>query len=1063
MPSIVKNISETVNTELIERTKELNCLYKVEDLFSQTHLTLEEIMNRLLQIVPDGFRFPEFVKVRIQFFDKKYQLPDFEASNFLLDSHIKAFGEEFGKIEVFSKESDIPSTSSPFLKEEVQLLNTISDRVGHFAIYIKVRGLFQELKELNEELSESQKPEWLVILDMLKKTDQSLYSILSRKMLNHLFCKGVRESMDLFKKLGSNVDFDSTVSAEINRPSKKSVLMQSFKFGHEIFELASQYFSDEDIIQRIQKWIHEEKSHVLIKLLANQNSSLTELADAIRRYHSINPGGGEIGTTPTRHGIVVALIRRFLTEQLEFIDIAKSFFWEEDFYYLLQKMIFPAESHGKIGGKGAGLLLARKIIEKSNKFSDTLHSIRFPKTWYITSDGLTNFMYYSNMEDVLDQKYKDIDEIRQEYPHIIQAFKNSNFSPEIVNGLTRALDDFGDSPIIVRSSSLLEDRLGSAFAGKYKSLFLANQGPKQQRMEELLDAISEVYASTFGPDPIGYRTEKGLLDYNEEMAILIQEVVGVKKGKYFFPAFSGVAFSNNEFRWSPRIEREDGLIRMVPGLGTRAVDRIGDDFPLLLAPGKPNLRVNQTYQEIVGYAPKFIDVINLNTNTFETIVIEDLIKEIGNDYPMLNEIFSIVDGRNVKRPVGLGIDTRKHDIIVTFDNLINNKKHIEQIYTMMLELKDKLDTPVDIEFASDGKNIYLLQCRPQSSSGDSVSAVIPTDVPQEKVLFTADKYISNGKVPDIAFIVYVDPIEYSSLQKKEDLVDVGLAVGKLNNMLPKKNFILMGPGRWGSRDDIRLGVKVTYSDIHNCAVLVEIAKKSENYTPELSFGTHFFQDLVEAGIRYLPLYPDSEGQVFNWEFFRTKENTLARFLPEFEHISNVLKVINVRENAGGNVARVLLNADLGQAMCLIADSSITQTYTANTEMVNTGDSFYDEPLQWRKRMAESIALKIDSERFGVKAVYLFGTVFNETAGPNSDIDLLIHFEGNEEQKKELNTWFEGWNHCLSQINYNRSGYYIEKFLDITYISERHFKDRKYYVDLMNPANHSAKKLSMSQN
>lgn len=1062
MSTKIKNLTDTVNSELIERTKELNCLYMVEDLFNQTHLSLEEIMNKLLQIIPDGFRFPETIKVRIKFFDVIYQEPDFVDSKFSLKSDIKAFDEDFGRIEVFSSGSDIPSNSNPFMKEENQLLGTISDRIGHFAIYIKVRGLFHELKELNEELAISQKPEWLVILDMLKKTDQNLYSILSRKMLNHLFCKGVKESSELFQKLGSNIDYDSVVSSEINRPSKKSVLMQSFKFGHEIFELSSRYFSDEDIIQKIQKWIHEEKSSILIKLLANQNSSLTDLADAIRRYHSINPINKDIEDTPTRHGIVVALVRRFLTEQLDFIDIAKNYFNEEDFYYLLQKLIFPAESHGKIGGKAAGLLLARKIIEKSNNFSDTLRSVRFPKTWYITSDGLTNFMYYNNMEDVLDQKYKDIDEIRQEYSYIIQAFKNSNFAPEIMNGLSRALDDFGDSPIIVRSSSLLEDRLGSAFAGKYKSLFLANQGPKQQRLEELLDAISEVYASTLGPDPIGYRTEKGLLDYNEEMAIMIQEVVGFKTNKYIFPAFAGVAFSNNEFRWSPRIEREDGLIRMVTGLGTRSVDRVGDDFPILLAPGKPNLKVNQTFSEIVGYSPKYIDVINLFTNTFETISIKDLLKEIGNDYPMLNEIFSIVDGGHIKRPVGLGIDSKRDDIVVTFDNLLTNGKYINQIYTMMIELKEKLNSPVDIEFACDGKNLYLLQCRPQSSSSESVSAVIPQDVAKEKILFTADKYVSNGKVPDIAYIVFVDPDKYANLQNHKEFLDVGIAVGKLNKLLPKRNFILMGPGRWGSRDDVRLGVKVTYSDIHNCAVLIEIARQKGVYTPDLSFGTHFFQDLVEAGIRYLPLYPDTEGNIFNWDFLQKKENILTRFLPEYGHIANVLRVINVSESTGGNVVRVLFNSDSGIAMGLVTDSSSSQLYSAESGSAIKSESYYDEPLQWRKRMAENMALKLDAERFGVKGIYLFGTVYNETAGPNSDIDLLIHFEGTDEQRKELDTWFEGWNLCLSQINYNRSGYYVEKFLDITYISESQFKDRKYYSDLMNPANHSSKKLSMNQ-
>ena len=124
-------------------------------------------------------------------------------------------------------------------------------------------------------------------------------------------------------------------------------------------------------------------------------------------------------------------------------------------------------------------------------------------------------------------------------------------------------------PLIVRSSSLLEDRTGAVFSGKYKSLFLANQGTKRERLTSLLEAVAEVYASIFNPDAIEYRAERDLLDVHEEMGIMIQEVVGKKVGKYFLPAFSGVAFSNNDFRWSPRIKREDGLVRMVPGLGTR--------------------------------------------------------------------------------------------------------------------------------------------------------------------------------------------------------------------------------------------------------------------------------------------------------------------------------------------------------------------------------------------------------------------------------------------------------------------------------------------------------------
>src|SRR5438270_1900362 len=223
----------------------------------------------------------------------------------------------------------------------------------------------------------------------------------------------------------------------------------------------------------------------------------------------------------------------------------------------------------------------------------------------------------------------EIDQVRQEYPHLVALFKRSSFPSEFAKGLALALDDLGDVPLIVRSSSLLEDRPGSAFSGKYKSLFLGNQGSKEERLAALMDAITEVYASIFGPDPTEYRAERGLLDVHEEMGIMIEEVVGMKVGKYFLPACSGVAFSNNEFRWSSRIKRTDGLIRLVPGLGTRAVDRVADDYPVLIAPGQPTLRANVTVDEVLKYSPKRVDVINLETNAFETVSTHQLLTYCG--------------------------------------------------------------------------------------------------------------------------------------------------------------------------------------------------------------------------------------------------------------------------------------------------------------------------------------------------------------------------------------------------------------------------------------------------
>jgi hypothetical protein len=151
--------------------------------------------------------------------------------------------------------------------------------------------------------------------------------------------------------------------------------------------------------------------------------------------------------------------------------------------------------------------------------------------------------------------------------------------------------------------------------------------------------------------------------------------------------------------------------------------------------------------------------------------------------------------------------------------------------------------------------------------------------------------------------------------------EVGRAVGRLNRILPRRRFILVGPGRWGSRGDIRLGVPVTYADISNSSVLVEVARRKGGYVPDLSFGTHFFQDLVESSIRYLPLYPDDPDVVFAEEFFTSGPNALEALCPESAHLGHVLRVIDVPRTHGGLVLRVLMNADLDEAIGLLSDPS----------------------------------------------------------------------------------------------------------------------------------------------
>ena len=760
----------------------------------------------------------------------------------------------------------------------------------------------------------------------------------------------------------------------------------------------------------------------------------------------------------TIKGLRVSLLRRFFTEQLEYISVAKEYVKLTDFYKLIDKMIFPAGSHGKLGGKSAGLFLAYHILQKEGEQNQLLRDIKIPKTWYITSDGVLYFMQYNNLEEVLEQKYKEIDEVRIEYPHIVQLFINSEFPPDFVKGLSVALDDLGDKPLVVRSSSLLEDQMGAAFSGKYKSLFLANQGTKQQRLSALMDAIAEVYASTFSPDPIEYRAERGLLDFHEEMGVMIQEVVGTKVGKYYMPSFAGVAFSNNEFRWSPRIKREDGLLRIVPGLGTRAVDRLSDDYPVLISPGQPNLKVNVSPDETRRYSPKKIDVINLETNEFESIAITKVLDEYSNEYPLFSEIFSILDGTMLRQPMPLDSFDHSKEFLVTFDGLISKTDFLKRIDTILKTLQAKIQSPIDIEFGYDGKDFYLLQCRPQSFYGDSISEPIPKDIPEDQIVFTAHKHVSNGKIPDITHLVYVDPQKYSELSDRNKMLQVGRAVSKLNKTLPKRKFILMGPGRWGSRGDIKLGVSVTYSDINNTAMLIEVARKKGNYVPDLSFGTHFFQDLVEARIRYLPLYPDDAGVIFNEKFFNKSKNIFSDLVPEFQYLDETIKVIDIVSSTKDSVLKILMNAELDEAIGMFANPSSESV--AEKEYRESVEYHPSDHWRWRMKMAEKIASELDQNRFGVKGIYIFGSTKNAVSGPGSDIDLIIHIDKTKCDINMLNLWFEGWSLALSEMNYLRTGYRAQGLLDVHYVTDEDIKNKSSFASKIGAITDAARPLKL---
>lgn len=898
--------------DLRERAKELNCLYQVQELLNQQELSIDEISRGIVNVIPHGWQYPDVCQAEINISDKIFSTPGYQETPWGLVSEIILQEETIGYIRVSYIEERPMEDEGPFLKEERKLIDTIAEQLGLHILHQQLKEVFQE--QLQQE--ETKKSEWWVILDLLKRTDPKLLVRISRKMINYLYRKGIKDTDELLKQLNPAPHDGINLYTDSNQPTKSQESDTISFLSDKVFLVASQNLLEEEILGNIQKWIKEDRSGFLVDTLVNPASSLEKISSAIERYHHLASQGLEL-SVPRENWFRIALIRRILSDQPDYIETAKDFISVDDFSGFLQRAIFPSDSHGKLGGKSSGLFLAAHILKKLSPAQPLLKDVLTPRTWYLTSDGVFYFMSYNNLEDIIEQKYKDIGEIRQEYPYIVNIFKNSSLPPEIVKGLSLALDDFGDVPLIVRSSSLLEDRTGTAFAGKYKSLFIPNKGSKENRLASLIDAITEVYASMFGPDPIEYRYERGLVNHHEEMGILIQEVVGNRTGKYYFPAFAGVLFSHNEFRWSSRIRREDGLIRIVPGLGTRAVDRLSNDYPVLISPGKPNMRVNVSIDEILRYSPKYLDVINLESGGFESIPVEELILEYGNEIPYLQKLVSIWGDGHIQPFRRYDPEVNPSQYVVTFDELISQTIFVSQAQLILHLLENTLGHPVDIEFAHDGKNFYLLQCRAQSSIEESTPIKIPDSINQNKILFTANKYITNGFVTDISHIVYVKPEAYSRIENSQDMHSIGRAIGQLNQLLPRRKFILIGPGRWGSRGDIRLGVNVTYSDINNTAVLIEVAKKQGDYLPDPSFGTHFFQDLIESAIRYLPLYPDDPAVVFNNSFFVESNNIFSSLMPEMAHLSQVISVIEIQKEYPGLSLKILMNSDLDRAIAYL--------------------------------------------------------------------------------------------------------------------------------------------------
>ena len=540
---------------------------------------------------------------------------------------------------------------------------------------------------------------------------------------------------------------------------------------------------------------------------------------------------------------------------------------------------------GLIGGKAVGMLLARCILkERDARMKDVLEA---QDSFYIGSDVFYTFLVRNGIWwDRQKQRNPETFLVGAEQAR--QRILTGQFPDYILKQFEQMLDYYGQSPIIVRSSSLLEDNFGNSFAGKYDSVFCANQGPRERRLENFIAAVRTIYASSMSKEALNYRERHGILDRDEQMALLVMRVSGSMYDRKFFPQLAGVGFSFNPYAWSETIDPEAGVIRLVFGLGTRAVDRSDDDYTRVVALNEPTRRPESNFEEICQYSQRKMEYIDLESNQ----LVEGYFLDVAKTAPRLPiNIFATQDySRNAS--------AADAPWILTFEKLLTETNFVKDMQSMMTLLEEAYDYPVDIEFTANFLDdthykINLVQCRPLQVQGTGNVTLPDIDIPKERhVLEAHGAVVGQSRFTPIDRLVFVVPENYGHIPLA-DRYEVARMVGEINRVHGKDsgNLMIMGPGRWGTSTPA-LGIPVSFSDISNVNLLCEIVGMREDLIPDVSLGTHFLNELVEMNILYIAMFPNKSGNSINREFLDKQPNQLLELLPDAGKWKDIIHVID---------------------------------------------------------------------------------------------------------------------------------------------------------------------------
>jgi hypothetical protein len=592
----------------------------------------------------------------------------------------------------------------------------------------------------------------------------------------------------------------------------------------------------------------------------------------------------ERGTPERRAEITARVFAALRVHRSGIAPLVERYLQLEDFLAVRDRMI----GIGSVGGKTLGMLVARAILR--DRDPELASRLEVHDSFFVGAEVFITFLVQNGVWWLREQQkspttyLQGVDEGRR---RILEG----RFPDHVTEQFRGMIDYFGESPYIVRSSSILEDARGNAFSGKYESVFVVNRGTREERMTALLEAVRRVYASVLDEQALRYRNRRGLLDSEERMALLIMRVSGAAHGRYYYPQAAGVGLSYNPFVWHPDIDPHAGVLRLVFGLGTRAVDRSDDDYTRLVALNAPTRRPEASFEEVRDHSQRRMDCLDLVAGRFASLPFIEVLQEPA-DYPA---DYYLTPTESEGYPC------------ITFERLLRETPVASDLRRMLSVLEEAYEHPVDIEFTlnflPDGTyRIHLLQCRTFQVRRES--SILPAaTATQMRLLAAHGAVIGVSREQRLSRIVYVVQAAYAKLPEQERYA-VARLIGRLNPTHPvgDRGLMLIGPGRWGTHSP-SLGIPVSFAEISRASVICEVVAMHDQLIPDVSLGTHFFNDLVEHDVLYVAYFPRKSGNFLDTEWFRSAPSRLLELDPTAASLEHVVRVIDCQDVGGAVFVR----------------------------------------------------------------------------------------------------------------------------------------------------------------